>query len=175
VDFGPDAPLYREASVPTCIRPDVSAARPDASHYLTKLQILSKIQYGKIAATVRTTWISVRTRFFLKEVRNSNSTVRTPVCHGPDTSSIDMEIACRRSTVRTAIPLVWTLEAIIRKLLGRVTVWTRLSNRKDFQLKSQKFWSHGCSSGRPMSTIRTGPVFIIAVAHLNPQPINRGP
>jgi hypothetical protein len=31
VTFCPDAPLYREASVPACIRPDVSAARPDAS------------------------------------------------------------------------------------------------------------------------------------------------
>jgi hypothetical protein len=29
VDFRPDPPLYREGSVPTCIRPDVSAARPD--------------------------------------------------------------------------------------------------------------------------------------------------
>jgi hypothetical protein len=29
VDFRPDPPLYREASVPACIRPDVSAACPD--------------------------------------------------------------------------------------------------------------------------------------------------
>jgi hypothetical protein len=28
VDFRLDPPLYREASVPACIRPDVSAARP---------------------------------------------------------------------------------------------------------------------------------------------------
>jgi hypothetical protein len=65
VDFRPDPSLYREASVPPCIRPDVSAARPDASQYSTKLQILSKFIYGKIDATVRTTWIPVWTRFSL--------------------------------------------------------------------------------------------------------------
>jgi hypothetical protein len=31
--FRPDPILYREVSVPACIRPDVSAARPDASQY----------------------------------------------------------------------------------------------------------------------------------------------
>jgi hypothetical protein len=67
VDFRPDPSLHREASVPACIRPDVSAARPDASHYSTKLQILSKFSYGKIDATVRTTWIPVRTRFSLRQ------------------------------------------------------------------------------------------------------------
>jgi hypothetical protein len=30
VSFRQDPPLYREASVPACIRPDISAARPDA-------------------------------------------------------------------------------------------------------------------------------------------------
>jgi len=67
VDFGPDPPLYREASVPACIRPDVSAARPDTSQYSTKLQILSKFIYGKIDATVRTTWIPIRTHFSLRQ------------------------------------------------------------------------------------------------------------
>jgi hypothetical protein len=67
VDFRSDPSLYREASVPACIRPDVSAARPDASQYSTKLQILSKFIYGKIDATVRTTWIPVRTHFSLRQ------------------------------------------------------------------------------------------------------------
>jgi hypothetical protein len=31
--FRPDPILYREVSVPACIRPDVSAARPEASQY----------------------------------------------------------------------------------------------------------------------------------------------
>jgi hypothetical protein len=90
----------------------------------TKLQTLSKIKYGKIAATVRKTWILVWTRFSLRQVRNSNSTVRTmwiPVRthsfirqesqfkynrsdvshHGPDACSTDMEITFSTSTVRT--------------------------------------------------------------------------
>jgi hypothetical protein len=67
VGFSPDPLLYREASVPACIRPDVSATRPDASQYLTKLHILSKFVYGKIDATIRTTWIPVRTRFSLRQ------------------------------------------------------------------------------------------------------------
>jgi len=66
VDFRPDPSLHREASVPACIRPDVSAARPNASQYSTKLHILSKFNYGKIDATARTTWIPVRTRFSLR-------------------------------------------------------------------------------------------------------------
>jgi hypothetical protein len=63
VDFRPDPSLYQEASILACIRPDNSAARSDALQYSIKLSIVSKIIYGKIAATVRTTWISIRTRF----------------------------------------------------------------------------------------------------------------
>jgi hypothetical protein len=62
-----DPSLYWEASVLACIRPDDSAARLDALQYSIKLLILSKIIYGKIAATVRPTWISVRTRFSLRQ------------------------------------------------------------------------------------------------------------
>jgi hypothetical protein len=67
VDFHPDHSLHREASVPICIRSDVSAAHPDASQYSTKLQILSKFSYGKIDIIDRTTWIPARTRFSLRQ------------------------------------------------------------------------------------------------------------
>jgi hypothetical protein len=109
---------------------------------------LSKIKYGKIAATIRATWIPVRSRYSLRQVRNSYSNVRSSTYHGPDSRSTNMEITCRRSTVRTAILMVRTREALVRKLLavgvrlfGRqyLTVRTRLSNRKDFQRKSQNF------------------------------------
>jgi hypothetical protein len=40
VSFRPDRTLCREASVPACIRPDISAARPDVH----QLQILSKFR-----------------------------------------------------------------------------------------------------------------------------------
>jgi hypothetical protein len=84
-----------------------------------KLQIFfSKIKYRKIAATVRTTWIPVGTRYSLWQVCNSNSTIRTPAYHGPDARMTDMEITCSRSPVWTAILLVRTREAFIRKLLA---------------------------------------------------------
>jgi len=111
------------------------------------------------------------------EIVYSTSNVRTPAYHGPDARSSDMEIACCwRLTVRTAIPLGLDAQSLIWKLLavdvrpsGRqcLTVRTRFSNKKDFQRKSQKFWSHSCPSGRPLSTVRTTPVYFTAVAHLN--------
>jgi hypothetical protein len=126
-----------------CIRPDVSTACPNDSQCSTKASnFLSKIKYGKIAATVRITWIPVQTCYSLRQVRNSNSTVRTPAYHGPDAPLTDMEIPCSRSPVRAAILLVRRREAFINKLLaatvqpfGRqcLTVRTRLSNRKDLQ------------------------------------------
>jgi hypothetical protein len=119
-------------------------------------------------------WIPVRTHYSLRQVRNSNSTIRTSICHGRDARSTDMEIACRRSTVWTAIP--HGPDARSMRPSGRqcLTVRTRLSNRKDFQRKISEFWSHSCPSGQPMSTVQTELVFIKAVTHLNPQPINRG-
>jgi hypothetical protein len=88
VYFGPDPSLYREASVPACIRQDDSPARPDALQYSIKLTILSKIIYGKIAAAVRTTWISVRTRFSLRQESQFKFN-RQDVCqHGPDARSL---------------------------------------------------------------------------------------
>jgi hypothetical protein len=82
----------------------------------------------------------------------------------PDARTVNMEIACWRSTVRTAIPhgpdaqsLIWKLLVADMRPFGWqcLTVRTRLSNRKDFQRKSQKFWSHSCPSGRLRFTVRT--------------------
>jgi hypothetical protein len=145
---------------------------------------LSKIKYGKIAATVRMMWIPVRTRYSLRQVRNSNSTVQTSVCHGPDARSTDMEIACRRSTVRTAIPHGPDVQSLSKEVTcsGRATIRTIVPHRPDAALKQERFltkilefWLHSCPFGRPMSTFRTTRIFIKAVTHLNPQPINRGP
>jgi hypothetical protein len=44
--FRPDPILYREVSVPACIRPDVLVARPDASQYSISFRFPSK--KGKI-------------------------------------------------------------------------------------------------------------------------------
>jgi len=141
--------LFQLASVWTTQQPVQTTLSDRASDFL------SKSKFGKIAATVRTTWIPVRTRYSLRQVRNSNSTLQTLVCHGPDARSTDMEIACKRSTIRMAIPMVRTREALVRKLLAAnvwpsggqsLTVQTRLSNRKDFQWKS---WNFGRTVVRP--------------------------
>jgi hypothetical protein len=125
VYFRLDPSLHREASVRACIHLDDSAVRPDDStirlddvQCSTELQILSKFIYGKITATVRTTWIPIRTRSYVRQesqfkynrpnvselgpnARSTNmkivystSTVRTSAYHGPEASSFDMEIAC---------------------------------------------------------------------------------
>jgi hypothetical protein len=58
----PDLILSLEVSVPACIRPDVSAARPDASQYSISLRFLSKFQEREDQSTVRTMWYPVWTR-----------------------------------------------------------------------------------------------------------------
>jgi hypothetical protein len=120
VDSRPDLPLCREALNYSSLHPSRQFSNPSRRLSVSDhaLDFLSKIKYGKIAATVRTTWIPIRTRYSLRQVCNSNSNVRTPVYHGPDARMTDMEIACSRSPVQTAILVVWTREAFIRKLLA---------------------------------------------------------
>jgi hypothetical protein len=64
---------------------------------------------------------------------------------------------------------------------GRATVRTTVPHRPDSALKQERFsakiseiLSHNCPSGRLRFTVRTASECITAVAHLNPQPINRG-
>jgi hypothetical protein len=65
--FPLDSILYREVSVPACIRLDVSVARPDASQYLISFWFLSKFQEREDQSTVRTMWYPVRTRVSLRQ------------------------------------------------------------------------------------------------------------
>jgi hypothetical protein len=65
---------------------------------------------------------------------------------------------------------------------GRATVRTTVPHRPNAALKQERFsakiskiLSHSCLSGQLRFTVQTAFVIIIAVAHLNPQPINRGP
>jgi hypothetical protein len=48
VSFRPDPPLYREASVPACIRPDLSAARPVVHQWSISFRFFPSSEYGKI-------------------------------------------------------------------------------------------------------------------------------
>jgi len=131
------------------------------------------------------TWIPVLTQVCHRpdarasnmEIADSPSTVQTLAFHGPDARTVNMEIMCWRSIVRMAIPLGPDVLKPYMEITcsGHATVRKRLSNRKDFQRKSQKFWSHSFSSGQLRFTVWTASVHITAVIHLNPLPINRGP
>jgi len=130
---GPSTLLRR--FYPACIRPDVSAARLDASQYSFSFRFLSKFQEREDRSTVRTMWYLVRTRVSLrqelqfkyhrpdvrsskKEIADLTSTVRTTAYHGPNARIADMEIACWRIAVRTLIPHGPDVRSLIRKLLA---------------------------------------------------------
>jgi len=79
---------------------------------------------------------------------------------GPNTRSLYKEITCSE----------------------RATVRTTGQHRPDAALKQERFLAkflefrlHSCPSERPMTTIRMAPSFIKPDAHLNCQPINKGP
>jgi hypothetical protein len=67
LSFRPDPILYREVSMPACIRPDVSASRPNASQYSISSWILSKFEEREDQSTVQTMWYPVRTRVSLRQ------------------------------------------------------------------------------------------------------------
>jgi hypothetical protein len=46
--FRPDPTLYREASIPACIRPNISAVYPDAYQYSNSLRFFPSSNKGKI-------------------------------------------------------------------------------------------------------------------------------
>jgi hypothetical protein len=84
-----------------------------------KLQdFFPKHRYGKIAATVRTTWIPGWTRSSIRQVSQFKSKRPNASQHGPKERASEMEIACIRSAVRTTILPVRTREASIWKLLA---------------------------------------------------------
>jgi hypothetical protein len=97
-----------------CIRLDNSASCPDDLQCSIKPQdFFPKHRYGKIVATVRTTWIPVRTRSSIRQISQFKSSQ-----HGLDARASDMEIECIRSAVQTTILFIWTREASLWKLLA---------------------------------------------------------
>jgi hypothetical protein len=125
--FRPDPTLYREASVPACIRPDVSAARPDAYQFSNGSLILSKFQEKEDQSTVRTSdSCGPDAGASYMVTANSNSTIRTSAPHGPDACASDMEIACWSLVIRTLLPhgpdalsMLWKLLAVDVRPSGR--------------------------------------------------------
>jgi hypothetical protein len=107
--------LYDEKlrTVPSCIRPDASATRPNTVLCSTSYGIsFQKHRYGKIAATVRTMCVPVWTLSFIRQVVHS----KFNSLHGPDARASYMEIDCIKSTVRTTAVMVRTRQALLWKL-----------------------------------------------------------
>jgi hypothetical protein len=97
-----------------------SAAPPDNYQCSIKLQdFFPKHRYGKIVATVRTTWIPVWKCSSIRQVSQFKTRRPEASQHGSDARASDMEIACIRSAVRTTILLVRTREASIGSYLQR--------------------------------------------------------
>jgi hypothetical protein len=148
--FRPDLILSREASNCSSLHPSGCFSSPSErlSVFDQASGFLSKHRYGKIATTVQTTWIPIRTRSSIRPVSQFKSRHPDASQHGPDARVSNMEIACIISTVWTTISMVWTRKASIWKLLAAdvrpserqcTTVRTWLSNRKDFQRNFQNF------------------------------------
>jgi hypothetical protein len=141
--FHPDFPLCRETSNYSSLHPSERFCSMSRRHSVFDQlwDFLPKHRYGKIAATIRTTWIPVQTRSSIRQVSHSKSKRPDTSLHGLNARASDMETACIRSTVRTTIPLVRTHEALVWKLLtaevrpsGRQgnTIWTQLKSGKNF-------------------------------------------
>jgi hypothetical protein len=142
--------LYVEKlrTAPACIRSDDSAASLDDSRCSIKPQdFFPKHRYGKIIATVWTTWIPVRTRSSIRQVSQFKSKRPDASHHSPDGRASDMEIACIRSTVRMTILPVRTREASIWKLLA-ATVRTTGQYCLDTALKQERFQRNSLNFGR---------------------------
>jgi len=183
--FRPDPILYREFSVPACIRPDVSVSCPDASQYSISFWFLSKFQEREDQSTIRTMWYPVRTSDSCgpdgsaskKKIVDSTSTVRTTAYHGPDVSITVMEIACWRIAVRTLIPQGPDARKPYKEITysRRATVRMMPLNRKDFPVKFLENLIAQLSVRTAHVHRPNGAQYIYPNAHLSPQPINRGP
>jgi hypothetical protein len=119
--FCPDLPLCREVSNCSSLYPSrrfsSTSGRLSVFHKLQDL--FPKHSYGKITATVQTTWIPIQTRLSIRQVSQFKSRRPDASQLGPDVRASDMEIPCIQSTVRTIILLVWMHEAFIWKYLQR--------------------------------------------------------
>jgi hypothetical protein len=79
-----------------------------------------KYRYGKTTATVRTTWIPVRTCSSIRQVAHSKFKRPDNSLHSPDARASYIEITCIKFTVRTTDVMVRTPQALIWKLCATV-------------------------------------------------------
>jgi len=116
--FCPNLPLCREASNCSSLHPSRNFSHTSGRHLVFDQlwDFFPKQRYGKIATTIQTMWIPIRTNSSIRQVAHSKFRRPDDSIHGPDTRATYMEIACINSTVWTTITLVWTQEALIWKL-----------------------------------------------------------
>jgi hypothetical protein len=97
----------------------LASVRTFQQHVRTTLSVrqasdfFPKHSYGKIATTVRTTWIPVLTSSSTRQVSHSKSRRPDTSHHGLDARASDMKIVCIRSTAQTTIPLFRTRKALV--------------------------------------------------------------
>jgi hypothetical protein len=149
-----DLPLCREASNYFSLHPSRRFSSTSRHHSMFD-QLL---EYGKTAATVWTMWILVQTRSSIMQVAHSKFKHPEDDLYSPNVRASYMEIAYIRSTV-------WMTG---QHLLDAAQF------RKEF-LRNLESRSHSCPSGRFISTVQMAPRYFMPHAHLNLQPINRGP
>jgi hypothetical protein len=139
--FRPDLPLCIE--VWNC-----SSLHPSGRFSSTsgRLSVLDKLQdffpkhsYRKITASVRTTWILVRTRLSIRQVLQFKSRCPDDSQHGPDARASDMEITCIKSTVWTIIPWSGRMRPYMEiTCSGSATVRTTGDRRPDAAQKQER-------------------------------------
>jgi hypothetical protein len=176
--FHPDLPLCREYSNCSSLHPSRSFSSTSGQFSVfDKLQdFFPKHSYGKITATIRTTWIPVQTRSSIRQVSHSNPDVWTMVL-----------------MVRTRVHQIWKVHASNQpsrqpsSCSGRAKPWYgnylqrkcdrpddmaslfgRNSKQERISAKFLESRSHSCSSGCPMTTIRTTPRFYQARRSFEP-------
>jgi hypothetical protein len=138
--FHPDLPLCLKALNCSSLHPSGRFSSTSRRHsvFYQLWDFFPKHRYGKTAATVRTMWIPIRTRSFLRQVVHSKSRRPDISAHGPNAQASYMKIACIRSTVRTIDPMVRMREALIWKLRAAKV---RPSGRGSIQERIlAKFW-----------------------------------
>jgi hypothetical protein len=94
--FRPDLSLCREALNCSSLHPSGRFSSTSGLHSVFDQlwDLIPKHSYGKMTATVRTTWILVRTRSSIRQVSHLKSRCPDVSPLGPDARASDMEIAC---------------------------------------------------------------------------------
>jgi hypothetical protein len=126
-----------------------------------KLQdFFPKHRYGKIAATIRMTWIPVWTCLSIRQVSQFKSRRPEASQHGPEAHTSDMKIACIKSTIWTTFPPVRTHKAFIRKLLvAEVRLFGRGASPSERGSKTGKNFSEILGKLIAQLSVQTAPSF----------------